>query len=205
MAKIERLIRKPKRSVASYPGLPHVFQRCTRKREKAWSIMWCNDHVRTLFGTRRGLKISAYSPTRTSTCTVLYSSLAGQPYIRRLSVRVTCLFELSPKWAAKSMSRNITHLVAITWNSKLRSTRTARFSPRDSSRVPDRPRASSVVAKSMSRNITHLVAITWNSKLRSTRTARFSPGDSSRVPDRPRASSVVALLTVLSNTITLGW
>ena len=41
--------------------VPHVFQRYTQKIGKAWSIMWCNDDVWTLFGTL--FEISNYSPT----------------------------------------------------------------------------------------------------------------------------------------------
>ena len=38
--------------VASYPGLPVFFNVARWKIGKAWSIMWCNDDVWTLFGTR---------------------------------------------------------------------------------------------------------------------------------------------------------
>ena len=48
------------------PRPSHVFQRCKRKIGKAWSIMWCDDDVWKLFGTR--FEISTYSPTH-----VLYS------------------------------------------------------------------------------------------------------------------------------------
>ena len=38
--------------ISLIPRPSHVFQRCTWKIGKAWSIMWCNDDMWTLFGMR---------------------------------------------------------------------------------------------------------------------------------------------------------